>query len=58
MSYKSITIQQKQTKFIVTFLQMQHAYFKPKGFSGKNTKHTVTILYIRENVTFSFHNIC
>ena len=28
----------KQTKFIVTLLQTQHAYSKPNGFSGKNTK--------------------
>ena len=29
----------KQTKFIVTLLQTQYAYFKTNGFSGKNTKN-------------------
>ena len=45
----------KQTKVIITLLKTQYAYYKPKGFSGKNT---VTIPHNRENVTLPMHNIC
>ena len=51
-------ISNKQTKCIVTLLQTEHAYFKPKGFSGKNRKSSVTILQNRINITFPINNIC